>query len=142
MASATDIAKRYFKARDEHDLDTAAACWAPGAVDRLVGEEDLIAPAGVTGYFQALFAAFLDFSFEVLDTTTDGNRVAVRWRARGTFAGPGEFRGFEPNISTEKAGDSIRKLAELEPSVVWTGHAEPVRGDVAAQLREVAASAA
>ena len=41
-----------------------------------------------------------------------------------------------------EGADSIRKLAALEPSVAWADHAEPVRGDVASQLREVAASAA
>ena len=27
----------------------------------------------------------------------EGDGVAVRWRARATFAGPGSFMGFEPN---------------------------------------------
>jgi hypothetical protein len=27
----------------------------------------------------------------------EGDGVAVRWRARATFAGPGNFMGFEPN---------------------------------------------
>ncbi len=30
MASTTEIAKRYFGALSEHDLDTAVACWASG----------------------------------------------------------------------------------------------------------------
>lgn len=97
MATAADIAKRYFQALDEHDLDTAAGCWAPGAVDRLVGQEDLVAPEGIREYFGALFAAFPDFSLEVLGATTDGTRTAIRWQARGTFAGPAKFHGFEPN---------------------------------------------
>ena len=36
---------------------------------------------------------------------------------------------------------SIRKLAELEPSAVWAGHADPVTGDVSGQLRAAAAAA-
>ena len=35
MATTTETAKRYFEARSAHDLDTAVACWAPGAIDRL-----------------------------------------------------------------------------------------------------------
>ena len=35
----------------------------------------------------------------------------------------------------ELARASIRKLAELAPSSAWPGHAEPVTGDVAAELR-------
>src|SRR5579884_3987706 len=97
MASATEIAKRYFEAVNDHDLDRATALWAPDAVDRFVGGEELVGPEGVREYFSNLFAAFPDFTIEVLDCTTARQRTAVRWRARGTFAGPGAFQGFEPN---------------------------------------------
>jgi hydroxyacylglutathione hydrolase len=40
----------------------------------------------------------------------------------------------------EQARASIRKLAALEPSVVWAGHADPVTGDVRAQLERAAAA--
>jgi glyoxylase-like metal-dependent hydrolase (beta-lactamase superfamily II)/predicted ester cyclase len=43
------------------------------------------------------------------------------------------------NQDTEQARASIRKLAELKPSAAWPGHAEPLRGDVAAQLERAAA---
>ncbi len=97
MASETEIAERYFQALNDHDLNAAAACWASGGIDGFVGQQDLIAPEGVREYFGALFSALPDFSLEVLDTTTAGSRAAVRWQARGTFAGPGRFQGFEPN---------------------------------------------
>jgi glyoxylase-like metal-dependent hydrolase (beta-lactamase superfamily II) len=42
------------------------------------------------------------------------------------------------NFDTEQARASIRKLAALEPSTAWPGHAKPVTGDVRSQL-EVAA---
>jgi glyoxylase-like metal-dependent hydrolase (beta-lactamase superfamily II) len=45
------------------------------------------------------------------------------------------------NIDTEQALDSIRKLSALAPSVAWAGHTDPVRGDVATQLRHAAAAA-
>jgi glyoxylase-like metal-dependent hydrolase (beta-lactamase superfamily II)/ketosteroid isomerase-like protein len=38
------------------------------------------------------------------------------------------------NYDTEQARESIRKLAEMEPAVVWTGHGKPVTGDVRSQL--------
>ena len=97
MATTADTAKQYFTALAEHDLDAAVACWAPGSIDRFVGQRDLIAPDGVRHYFGELFAAFPDFRFEILDLTTYRTRTAVRWRARGTFAGPGAFMGYEPN---------------------------------------------
>ncbi|MGZ4295206.1 MAG: ester cyclase, partial [Solirubrobacteraceae bacterium] len=97
MASTSDIAKRYFSALAAHDLDEATACWKPGAIDRLVGAQELVAPDGIRAYFGELFGAFPDFDLEVLELTTARQRTAVRWRARGTFAGPGTFQGFAPN---------------------------------------------
>jgi glyoxylase-like metal-dependent hydrolase (beta-lactamase superfamily II)/predicted ester cyclase len=97
MASTAEIAKRYFAALSAHDLDAATACWRPGAIDRLVGSEDLVAPDGVRTYFSELFDAFPDFALQVVELTTYRTRTAVRWRATGTFAGPGRFQGFSPN---------------------------------------------
>ena len=97
MATTADTARQYFTALAEHDLDAALACWAPGSIDRFVGQQDLIAPDGVRQYFGELFAAFPDFRFEILDLTTYRTRTAVRWRARATFAGPGSFMGHAPN---------------------------------------------
>jgi glyoxylase-like metal-dependent hydrolase (beta-lactamase superfamily II) len=42
------------------------------------------------------------------------------------------------NHDTEQARASIRKLAALEPATAWAGHAEPVTGDVRAQLERAA----
>jgi steroid delta-isomerase-like uncharacterized protein len=44
------------------------------------------------------------------------------------------------NEDTEQARDSIRKLAALDPSAAWPGHADPLTGDVRAQLERAAAS--
>jgi glyoxylase-like metal-dependent hydrolase (beta-lactamase superfamily II)/predicted ester cyclase len=97
MATTTEIAKRYFAALSDHDLDAAVACWRPGGIDRLVGAQELVAPDGIREYFGALFSAFPDFRFEIEEMTTARHRTAVRWRARATFAGPGLFQGFAPN---------------------------------------------
>jgi hydroxyacylglutathione hydrolase len=42
------------------------------------------------------------------------------------------------NLDTEQARASIRKLAALEPSVAWSGHLDPLTGDVRAQLERAA----
>ena len=44
------------------------------------------------------------------------------------------------NLDTEQARAAIRALAELTPSAAWPGHAEPLTGDVAAQLERAAAT--
>src|SRR3954453_7903382 len=42
------------------------------------------------------------------------------------------------NQDTEVARASVRKLAALEPAAAWPGHAEPLTGDVRAQLERAA----
>jgi hydroxyacylglutathione hydrolase len=42
------------------------------------------------------------------------------------------------NYNTEQARESMRKLAALEPAAAWPGHAEPLTGDVRAQLERAA----
>ncbi len=91
--AATDAARtetaasRYFSAIAAQDLDTAVACWKPGALDYLGPVGPVAAPDGIRGYFEELFGAFPDFRYEVLEMFTAGDRAAVRWRAHGTFSG-------------------------------------------------------
>jgi hydroxyacylglutathione hydrolase len=44
------------------------------------------------------------------------------------------------NWDSAAARDSARKVAELEPAVLWAGHGNAVKGDVASVLRRVAAT--
>jgi glyoxylase-like metal-dependent hydrolase (beta-lactamase superfamily II)/predicted ester cyclase len=44
------------------------------------------------------------------------------------------------NQSPEQARESIHKLAALDPSAAWPGHADPLTGDVRAQLERAAAA--
>src|SRR3954449_12637309 len=95
-SETTAVARRYFDAVTARSPDAMADCWAPGAVDTLVGDQELVAPEGVRTYFSELFGAFPDFAFEVRSMITEGDRCAVLWRARGTFPGPGSFPGGRP----------------------------------------------
>ena len=42
------------------------------------------------------------------------------------------------NLDTDKARASMRKLAALQPAAAWPGHADPLVGDVRAQLERAA----
>jgi hydroxyacylglutathione hydrolase len=132
LATTTEIARAYFAALADHDLDAATALWKPGAVDRMVGDQDLVAPEGIRVYFTELFEAFPDFAFEVLELTTGRGRVAVRWRAQGTFAGPGRFLGFEPNhVRIAIEGCDVVSVAD---DLIIHNDAYFDSGDVARQL--------
>ncbi|HUA03328.1 MAG TPA: MBL fold metallo-hydrolase [Solirubrobacteraceae bacterium] len=130
-----DVARRYFEAVAARDLDAALALWAPGGVERIVGQREIAAPDGVRELQNELNGAFPDLAWDVLDVigSAAGERVAVRWRARGTFAGPGNFQGFVANgahlemegcdVLTINAEDKIERLDAYLDS-----------GDVARQL--------
>jgi hydroxyacylglutathione hydrolase len=97
-AEATEqVARRYFAAVAARDPEAMGACWRAGGIDRIHGQADLVAPDEVRRYFKELFAAFPDAAVEVISTTAEEDRCAVRWRLTATFAGPGSFQGFEPN---------------------------------------------
>lgn len=132
MASASEIARRYFSALTAHDLDAAVACWRPGAIDRLVGTAELVAPDGIRAYFGGLFEAFPDFAFEILEVTSSRGRTAIRWRAQATFAGPGSFQGFAPN----NARMSIEgcDVVSVEDDLIVHNDAYVDSGDIARQL--------
>jgi hydroxyacylglutathione hydrolase len=127
-----DVALGYFGALARRDADGMAAYWRAGGIERFVGQQDLVAPDGVRGYFAALFAAFPDLDTEVLATAIDGPRCAVQWRMRGTFAGPGAFQGFEPTgARVEFEGCDV---VEVEDGVVGANTAYVDQLAIARQL--------
>jgi glyoxylase-like metal-dependent hydrolase (beta-lactamase superfamily II)/predicted ester cyclase len=95
-AATEQVARRYFAAVAARDVDAMVACWRAGGVDRLHGQAELVAPDGMRAWFEELFLAVPDAAMEVVETTTEDDRCAVRWRLTGTFAGPGDWQGLMP----------------------------------------------
>jgi glyoxylase-like metal-dependent hydrolase (beta-lactamase superfamily II)/predicted ester cyclase len=95
-SKAEAVARHYFQAIADHDLDTAVSLWAEGGREYMRGQVDTVAPEGVRSFIGGLLEAMPDLRFEVLSTTSEDERCAVQWRLTGTFAGPGEFSGVAP----------------------------------------------
>lgn len=93
QASAKQVASAYFDAVAARDVEAMAACWQPGGVDHLYGMADLRVPDDLKEWFGNLFRAIPDFEMSVADMVAYGEKAAVRWRASGTFTGPGKFEG-------------------------------------------------
>jgi glyoxylase-like metal-dependent hydrolase (beta-lactamase superfamily II)/predicted ester cyclase len=93
---AETIARQYFTAIGAHDLDAAVALWAIGGREHVRGQVDVSAPEGVRAFVGEMLAAMPDLSFEVLGTTSEGDRCGVQWRLTGTFTGPDSFNGIAP----------------------------------------------
>lgn len=97
MADDTEgIARRYFEAIGAHDVDAAIALWAPGGHENVRGQEDVTAPEGLRAYIGGLIGAMPDMRLEIVQTTTEGERCALHWRMKGTFAGPEALSGVAP----------------------------------------------
>jgi predicted ester cyclase len=94
--TTAQVGKAYFTAIAKRDLDAATALWKPGCKDRLHGLAELDAPQGIREYFTALWDAFPDFDFQILELASSGQNCACRWRAEATFTGPGRFQGLAP----------------------------------------------
>jgi hydroxyacylglutathione hydrolase len=93
---AEAVARRYFEAINAHDLDGAVALWAVGGRENVRGQIDAAAPEGVRAFIGDMLGAMPDVRFEILSTTTEGERCALQWRLTGTFVGPGTFNGLTP----------------------------------------------
>lgn len=96
VSEAETIARRYFEAINARDLDAAVALWAAGGREYVRGQFDGRAPEGVREFIGDMLAALPDLDFEILSTTTEGERCGVQWRLSGTFAGPGSLNGVAP----------------------------------------------
>jgi steroid delta-isomerase-like uncharacterized protein len=76
------------------------------------GREQLKLRAG------ALLSAFSPCIFKIEDIVAEGDRVAVRWRSRGTQSG--EFMGIPPTSrSYEIAGIDFHRLADGRMAEHW-----------------------
>jgi glyoxylase-like metal-dependent hydrolase (beta-lactamase superfamily II)/predicted ester cyclase len=96
-AETARVVREYFEALGRAESDAPLRFYAPGGTGHIHGVVGPAAPEESVKFFTELFEAFPDWHFEILDVVAEGERAAVRWRARGTFAGPGNFMGFEPN---------------------------------------------
>jgi hydroxyacylglutathione hydrolase len=95
-SEAEAVARRYFETIGAHDVDGAAAMWAPDGREDVRGQGLFIGPEGLREFIGELIAAIPDLRVEVVSTTTEEDRCALHWRFSGTFAGPGSFNGISP----------------------------------------------
>ena len=130
--TTAQVAKAYFGAIGDQDLDAAASLWRRGATDHLHGLAELTAPDGIKRYFGAMFEAFPDWQFEILDLAASGQNAACRWRVTGTFAGPGRFQGLAPTgHRIEMEGCDMLRVEDGE---IVSNHAYTNAAELAQQL--------
>ncbi len=113
--SAKEIATAYFESIAARDVDKMTSFWKPGGYGYFYGMATLRVPEDLKGWFGGLFRAFPDFAMEVTDMVAYGDKAAVRWRATGTFTGPGRFEGLAPTgASVELEGLDLLTISDGE----------------------------
>jgi glyoxylase-like metal-dependent hydrolase (beta-lactamase superfamily II)/predicted ester cyclase len=95
-SEAEAVTRRYFEAIGAHDVDGAAAMWAPDGREDVRGQGLFIGPEGLREFIGNLVQAIPDLRVEIVSTTTEDDRCALHWRFSGTFAGPRSFNGIAP----------------------------------------------
>src|ERR1044072_532057 len=96
-AEVERVARAYFEAVGARDVEAMLEHWHQPGVGHIHGIAVLSAPEGYREWFGALFAAFPDYRFQVIEVVADERRAAGRWRSPGTFDGVGRFEGLDPN---------------------------------------------
>ena len=111
--STRSVAKSYFEAIAQRDVDAMVELWKPGGREFIRGQIDTTAPDGVRSFFSELFGAVPDFERKVQDMVVEKDRASVRWRATGTFCGESPFKGIEPNgARLELEGCDVLRISE------------------------------
>src|SRR4051812_7731619 len=111
--STKAVATAYFEAINRRDVEAMVALWKPGGREFIRGQVDTTAPDGVRAFFTELFGAAPDFDLQVQDMVVQKDRVAVRWRATGTFCGETPFKGLEPNgARLDLEGTDVLQIAD------------------------------
>ena len=91
------VAHSYFGGMADGVRGNQREWYADDVVANFYGQVGEVDKTGAIAYFESLWAAIPDFSFEIVDLYATGDNATVHWHITGTFAGPGTFQGFEPN---------------------------------------------
>ncbi len=121
-SKAEGVAKRYFAAIDERDLESALALWAEGGRENVRGQVDVLAPEGVREFIGGLLDAVPDLKMEVVSTTSEGERCGVQWRLtrhlrrarrlrrRRADGQPDRARGLRPAVRPRRPDPEQRRV--------------------------------
>jgi steroid delta-isomerase-like uncharacterized protein len=82
------IVQEFHAAWNDRDFDRGAALMAPDGEILIVGSgERFVGPEGSIAFSRMWADGFPDGRIEILDTISEGDRIAVLYRGRGTHTG-------------------------------------------------------
>lgn len=96
--SAADVARSYFDALADRDVDAALAHWSPDGIEDITPLRVYRGTDEIRSFLSGLFAAVPDGEMTVVRITADDRVAAVEWRMSGTFTGA-PFEDIDPTGS-------------------------------------------
>lgn len=117
--------RRFFeKGWNQKHLAAFSELLAPDSVHHIVSAAFPAGPPGPQGFMQraaGILAAFPDYHVTIEDVIAEGDRVVVRYTARGTHVGP--FLGVPPTgRRSSYAGVEIHRYADGKVAERWNSH--------------------
>lgn len=100
------VRRAYLDGMNGHDMSVVRATFAPDYVNHFPAGQGLI--RGLDNFVAALgdfLDAFSDLTFTIEDILGEGERVALRWSARGMHTG--DYRGIPPTVVIPPTGREI-----------------------------------
>lgn len=92
MATESEtVLRRWFaEVWNERELDRVQELWAPDGIAHGLAEggaDDVHGPEQFRRFIESVLDEFDDFQIHIQDVITDGDRVAARWVAHGSYRG-------------------------------------------------------
>jgi steroid delta-isomerase-like uncharacterized protein len=86
-SSPRSLATEMFSLLSRHDLDGLSPHHHPDIVQEIIPIATFRGRESLRAFFSELYAAFPDFTIDLLDAMGEGDRVVAQWRVSGTFTG-------------------------------------------------------
>lgn len=96
--SAEEVARSYFDALGERDVDAAVAHWSPDGIEDITPLRVYRGTDEIRTFLRGLFDAVPDAEMVVSRVTASDMVAAVEWRMSGAFTGA-PFEGIDPTGS-------------------------------------------
>jgi steroid delta-isomerase-like uncharacterized protein len=113
------IVRRYFDAANRDDLAALDDLLSPDVIDHGAYPGQAAGRDGFKQFFAFWRTAFPDLVYTIEDEIADGDRVVVRWTARGTHRGM--YHGVAPTGKrVTMSGIQINRLANGKIVEDWT----------------------
>ncbi|MFD1512046.1 ester cyclase [Halomarina rubra] len=117
LEAPTETVRSYLNAFNDRDYDRLSELLAADVIEHGIHDE-LHGPDEITGFLDAHFEAFPDYSGETDAMVAADDTVTVRYTVRGTHTG--EFEDIEPTGRTaEWTGMAMYRVEDGKIAEVW-----------------------